>query len=107
MASLTKISLGAIVLVAVLIQLPIVQRTGTLVKLGLAIGKTIQPISDFPYQCRRISDPRLEACEDMWLSEATRQLFLACSDPEARSHWMPKYEERLLICYTYVLIRGQ
>lgn len=95
MASLTKIGLGAVVLIAVLIRLPIVQRTGTVIHLGLAIGRTIQPIRDFPYQCRRIEHPRLEACEDMWLSEATRQLFLACSDPEARSQWMPKYEERL------------
>ncbi|ROW09842.1 hypothetical protein VMCG_02163 [Cytospora schulzeri] len=91
MTWLTKIGLGAIVLIAVLIQLPIAQRTVALVRLGLAIGKTIQPISDFAhtYQCRRIVDPWLEACEDMWLSEATRKLYLACSDPEARDQWMP------------------
>ncbi|OHE93609.1 hypothetical protein CORC01_11108 [Colletotrichum orchidophilum] len=59
--------------------------------LGLGIGKTFQPLSDFPYSCRRIEEPRLQACEDMWLSEATRQLFLACSDPLARQQWMPKY----------------
>lgn len=94
-----KISLGAIVLIAVLIQLPIVQRTVYLVRLGLATGKTIQPISDFAhmYQCRRIDDPRLKACEDVWLSEATRKVFLACSDPEARDQWMPKYANGLQI----------
>lgn len=97
MASLTRISLGIAVLIVVFIQLPIVQRTVHLVRLGLAIGKTIQPISDFAhmYKCRRIEDPRLEACEDMWLSEATRKLFLACSDPEARGQWMPKYANDL------------
>ncbi|KAK1962016.1 calcium-dependent phosphotriesterase [Colletotrichum sublineola] len=57
--------------------------------LAFGIGKTIQPLSDFPYSCRRIEDQRLQACEDMWLSEATRQLFLACSDPLARQQWMP------------------
>ncbi|EEY16610.1 conserved hypothetical protein [Verticillium alfalfae VaMs.102] len=57
--------------------------------MGLGIGKTIQPLSDFPYTCRRIEDPRLEACEDMWLSETTRQLFLACSDSDSRSKWIP------------------
>ncbi|KAH6888390.1 hypothetical protein B0T10DRAFT_488086 [Thelonectria olida] len=57
--------------------------------LGLGIGKTPQPISDFPYTCRSIVDSRMEACEDMWLSESTRQLFLACSDPLARPYWMP------------------
>ncbi|KAK1725678.1 uncharacterized protein BDZ83DRAFT_618882 [Colletotrichum acutatum] len=57
--------------------------------LGLGIGKEFQPLSDFPYSCRRIEDPRLQACEDMWLSEATRQLFLACSDPLSRQQWLP------------------
>jgi len=60
-----------------------------LVFVTLGIGKTIQPISDFPYTCRRIEDPRLSACEDMFLSDATRQLFLACSEPLARQKWMP------------------
>lgn len=92
MANLTRVSLGIAVLVAGLSQLPITQSIWTVLKLGLAIGKVLQPISDFPsYQCRRIHDPLLQACEDMWLSEATRQLFLACSDPDARSKWMPKY----------------
>ncbi|GIZ40607.1 hypothetical protein CKM354_000393900 [Cercospora kikuchii] len=54
------------------------------------VGRHVQPISDFPgYQCRRIHDPRLQACEDMWLSEETRQLFLACSDSLSRKEWMP------------------
>ncbi|KAK1449899.1 hypothetical protein CMEL01_07235 [Colletotrichum melonis] len=57
--------------------------------LGLGIGKEFQPLSDFPYSCRRIENPRLQACEDMWLSEATRQLFLACSDPLSRRQWLP------------------
>ncbi|KAI8717131.1 hypothetical protein NCS52_00787700 [Fusarium sp. LHS14.1] len=57
--------------------------------LGFGIGRVTQPISDFPYTCRKIVDPRMEACEDMWLSESTRQLFLACSDPLARPYWMP------------------
>lgn len=56
----------------------------------IGVGKHIQDISEFPYDCRRIEDPRLSACEDMFLSDATRQLFLACSDPLARKHWMPK-----------------
>lgn len=91
MASLTKVSLIIASLVAVLLQVPILQRFGTLLKLGLGIGKTIQPIGDFPnYQCRRIHDERVQACEDMWLSRSTRQLFLACSDPVARTKWGPK-----------------
>ena len=26
----------------------------------LGVGRTVQPISDFPYQCRRVHDPRLQ-----------------------------------------------
>lgn len=59
--------------------------------LGLGIGKVFQPLSDFPYTCRKIVHPEMEACEDMWLSESTRQLFLTCSDPLSRNEWMPKY----------------
>ncbi|KXJ88873.1 hypothetical protein Micbo1qcDRAFT_207011 [Microdochium bolleyi] len=44
------------------------------------IGHTFEPLKNFPYKCQRIDHPRLQACEDMWLSESTRQLFLACSD---------------------------
>lgn len=92
MANLTRVGLVAAILVAVLSQLPITRSIWTMLKLGLAIGKVLQPISDFPsYQCRRIHDPLLQACEDMWLSEATRRLFLACSDSDNRANWHPKY----------------
>ncbi|KAM0433490.1 hypothetical protein ACHAPT_004370 [Fusarium lateritium] len=57
--------------------------------LAFGVGRVMQPISDFPYTCRRIVDSRIEACEDMWFSESTRQLFLACSDSLARPQWMP------------------
>lgn len=57
----------------------------------LGVFRDLQPIADFPFQCRRIADdPLLRACEDMWLSQDSRQLFLACSRPEGRSHWAPK-----------------
>ncbi|KAK4507922.1 hypothetical protein PRZ48_001657 [Zasmidium cellare] len=64
----------------------------TLIFVGMGVGRHVQPISDFPYQCRKIQDERLQACEDMWLSEETRQLFFACSDPFARQQWMPNFD---------------
>lgn len=54
------------------------------------VGRAVQSISDFPYDCRKIHDPNLQACEDMWFHEPSRQLFLACSDPVSRKEWMPK-----------------
>ncbi|CAM1510669.1 Fc.00g010040.m01.CDS01 [Cosmosporella sp. VM-42] len=78
------------------IGLPLVALFGVLfqvlkvpVSLGLGIGRVIEPLSNFPYTCRRIEHPRMEACEDIWLSQSTRQLFLACSDPNSRPYWMP------------------
>ncbi|KAK3704344.1 hypothetical protein LTR37_013897 [Vermiconidia calcicola] len=80
------IVVGGFVLVGAVLW-PIFLRDIIIITNGL--GRTVQPISDFPYQCRRISGPGLQACEDMWLSERTRQLFLACSDSASRKHWLP------------------
>lgn len=53
------------------------------------VGRNVQSIDNFPYTCRRIEDEGFQACEDMWLSDATRQLFLACSQSLPRAQWMP------------------
>nr|RBR02280.1 hypothetical protein FVER53263_10110 [Fusarium verticillioides] len=85
MAIFTKISIAATALLAILFQIYLKEA----IWLGFGINRTIQPLSDFPYQCRKIVHHRLEACEDMYLSQSTRQLFLACSDPFARGQWQP------------------
>ncbi|TKA21845.1 hypothetical protein B0A50_08514 [Salinomyces thailandicus] len=82
---LFKLGVPVAVIAAVVYQL--VLKDALFITLG--IGRSLQPISDFPYQCRRIEDPILQACEDMWLSETSRQLFLACSDPLSRKQWLP------------------
>ena len=84
--TLVKIGLTAVIALAVLFQIYLKDA----VWLAFGVGKVLQPISDFPYTCRKIVDPRMEACEDMWLSKSTRQLFLACSDPLSREKWMTK-----------------
>lgn len=61
-----------------------------MISLGLGLAQTGAPLSTYPYTCRRLYHERLKACEDMWLSEATRQLFLACSEPLSRSLWAPR-----------------
>lgn len=85
MGTFSKLSIALVAVSGVLFQVFLKDH---FVKL-FAIGKTIQPISDFPYTCRRIDRPRMQACEDLWLSEQTRQLFLACSDPLGRKAWLP------------------
>nr|POF12988.1 hypothetical protein CFP56_10136 [Quercus suber] len=74
-----------VVLVALLYQL----IGKTLVFVVFGVGRHVQSIDEFPYACRRIVDKRLQACEDMWLSEQNRKLYLACSDSESRVQWLP------------------
>lgn len=91
MGALTNFTLGVLaVVLASLYQSNVhsVLYTGT--RLLFGVGHTLEPLSAFPYKCRRIEDERLQACEDMWLSEGTRQLFLACSEPNGRRQWSPK-----------------
>ena len=58
--------------------------------ISYGVGRHVQKLSEFPHVCRKILDRQLEACEDMWLDEGSRTLFLACSDPITRTRWMPK-----------------
>jgi hypothetical protein len=90
---LTKVGFSAVVVLAVLFQVFLKDTLW----MFLGIGRVMQPLSDFPYTCRKIVDPRLEACEDMWLSQSTRQMFLACSDSTSRQSWMPRYVYPLCI----------
>lgn len=85
MGAFAKLSIVFVAIFGVLFQLYLKDEIVNL----FAIGRTIQPISDFPYTCRRIENSRLQACEDMWLSEQTRQLFMACSEPLGRAAWLP------------------
>lgn len=85
---LTKAGFGVVLLTAVLYQLILHDVVFNL----FGYGRAVQPLSDFPaYRCHRIEDDAmLHACEDMWLHEPSRQLFLACSDSASRRLWMPK-----------------
>jgi hypothetical protein len=51
------------------------------------IGRVIQSIDEFPYTCRRIEHPRLEACEDIWLDNDERTLYAACAGTKGRLAW--------------------
>ncbi|KAF1850774.1 calcium-dependent phosphotriesterase [Cucurbitaria berberidis CBS 394.84] len=55
----------------------------------LGIGRVIQTIDEFPYTCRRIEHPRLEACEDIWLDNEAKTLYAACAGTEGRLQWSP------------------
>ncbi len=89
MAVLSRTSIGLTIFIAVTAFLyQFLIRDTLFVTYG--IGRPVQKISDFPYKCRKIIDRQVEACEDMWLDEQSRTLYLACSDPISRVKWMPK-----------------
>ena len=63
---------------------------------GLGIGRVMQPLSDFPYACRRVYHPQLQGCEDMWLDDEKRVLYAACSSTADRMKWIPAFVSRFL-----------
>lgn len=84
--AVTNIGLSVITLAAIFYQ----TFFKALIFEALGVARVIQPITDFPYNCRRIhDDPSLQACEDMWFHKQSQQLFLACSDSVSRREWIP------------------
>jgi hypothetical protein len=55
----------------------------------VGLGRVIQKMDEFPYECRRIEHKQLEACEDLWLDEEERVLYAACAGTESRMAWNP------------------
>ena len=53
------------------------------------VMRELQPLSEFPYTCRRITDHNIAACEDAWIDDSSRQLFLGCSNALGRKAWNP------------------
>jgi hypothetical protein len=51
------------------------------------VGRVIQSIDEFPYTCRRLEHPQLEACEDIWLDDEGRTLYAACAGTNGRLAW--------------------
>ena len=92
-SGVSRAGLFSVLAVAIAYQLGFLNSVVSSVQILFGLGKIVQPLSDFPYQCRRLTDPRLESCEDMWLSEERRELFLACSDSAARLHWFPTMDK--------------
>ncbi|KAJ5043078.1 uncharacterized protein L3040_004465 [Drepanopeziza brunnea f. sp. 'multigermtubi'] len=56
----------------------------------LGYGREVQSIDEFPdLKCENVDELGLEGCEDMWLHEKTGHLYMACSDSQSRTQWLP------------------
>jgi len=56
---------------------------------ALGVGQTYNRIEEYPYTCRRLHHPLLEACENMVLDSTTRALYAACATSLGRFGWSP------------------
>jgi hypothetical protein len=54
-------------------------------------GKILEPLSNYPYNCKRLYSSLLESCEDIKLDEEGRHLYAACSSQKNRLAWSPAY----------------
>jgi hypothetical protein len=55
-------------------------------------GRKVSSIQDFNHlKCEKIDELGLEGCEDMWLHEPTGYLYMACSDSQSRTQWVPAF----------------
>ena len=58
-----------------------------LLNVTFGLGREMKTIGEFPFECRRLEHPRLEACEDIWLDDEGRTLYAACAGTEGRKYW--------------------
>ena len=62
-----------------------------LLTITFGVGRVMQSIDEFPYDCRRLVHPSLEACEDIWLDDEGRTLYAACAGTQGRMAWNQAY----------------
>jgi arylesterase/paraoxonase len=63
----------------------------------LGYGRKVLTIKDFQdIRCERVTELGLEGCEDMWLHQPTGFLYIACSDSQSRTKWLPAFVTFLL-----------
>jgi len=63
----------------------------------LGYGRQVLTIKDFQdVRCERVTELGLEGCEDMWLHQPTGFLYMAWSDSQSRTKWLPAFVTFLL-----------
>lgn len=82
----SKVTVAAVVFVAVAYQF----LFKTIIFDTLGHGRTLEPLASFRnVQCEKVEGLGLEGCEDMWLHDSTGYLYMACSDTQSRTQWLP------------------
>jgi len=59
---------------------------------ALGYGRKVLSIQHFEnVRCEKVTELGLEGCEDMWLHSPTGFLYMACSDSQSRTQWVPAF----------------
>jgi hypothetical protein len=83
---LGRILIISVAVIAILYQFV----TKTIIFDTLGYGRPVSSITTFSnVHCQKVDELGLEACEDMWLHEPTGLLYMACSDSQSRTQWLP------------------
>jgi len=86
MGTLTRIALNVfIAFLALAAGLQHIYLKPMLERFGLRPPRVIQPLGN--EKCKGI--PELQACEEIILHQPTGILYIACSTPSSREHWLP------------------
>jgi arylesterase/paraoxonase len=83
----SKIAIVGLGLIAVLYQFVI----RGLIFDFMGVGRQLSLLSTFNVSCEKVTELGLEGCEDMWLHEPTGYLYMACSDSQSRTQWLPAF----------------
>lgn len=82
----SKVAIVGVVFVAVVYQFV----AKTIIFDSLGYGRSLEPLAAFSnVRCEKVDELGLEGCEDMWLHESTGFLYMACSDSQSRTQWLP------------------
>jgi arylesterase/paraoxonase len=62
----------------------------------LGYGRSISSINTYSNaRCEKIDNLGLEGCEDMWLHEPTGFLYMACTNSQSRTQWLPAFVQSI------------
>jgi hypothetical protein len=85
---ISKAAIVSVVFIAILYQFVF----KTIIFQTLGYRRSIEPLSAFKnVRCEKVDELGLEGCEDMWLHDATGFLYMACSDSQSRTQWLPAF----------------
>lgn len=90
----SKVAIIGVVVLAVIYQFVF----KALIFTTLGYGRSLESLDSFSdVRCEKVEELGLEGCEDMWLHQPTGFLYMACSDSDSRTQWLPTFVSYILL----------